>query len=144
MVGTALELGDDLSDSREIRIARVGGRSVDAAEQQARRVKRRGDLGRELDPVKVAPEKLAEAGLVDRGRAAAQQLQFLRVDVDRFNWMAELGKAGCRDQPHPPDADDSERLGLAHETALRLIGKCPSSSRSRSSVARSGIGAACC
>ena len=107
-------LGDDRLDPREVGVARVGGRRVDAAEQEPRGLQDLGDLGREVEAVAVALDQLGQAGLVDRDLAAAERVDLLGVDVDRVDLVAQLGEAGRGDETHPAHSDYAYRFSLGH------------------------------
>jgi hypothetical protein len=113
----ALRLADLLDrplDRREIGVSGVGGRRLDADEEQTRAVEQLAHLGGEGEPLAVALDQLRQAGLVDRHLAAAERLDLLRDDLAEHDPMAELGEAGRGDQPDPAGPDYPDRFPLAH------------------------------
>ena len=113
VVGRVAQLVDHALDAREVGVARVGRRRVDAAEQQPGVLEHLAHVGREVQPLGVLLHQLGQAGLVDRHLAARERLDLLGHDVARPDLVAELGEAGGRDEADPAHADDADRLSLA-------------------------------
>ena len=97
---------------RQVGVAGVGRRRPDRDEQQPRVLQRLGQIGGEVQPLRVARQQLLQARLVDRHLAAAQALDLLGVDVHALHLAAELGEAGGGDQPDIAGADHSDRFAL--------------------------------
>jgi len=119
VVAVDREILDHRPNPREVRVPRVGGRSVDADEQQACPAQQLVHVGGEGDPLRVAPDQLRQLGLVDRDFAAREGLHLLGKDVPRDDLVTELGEAGRGDQPDPAHSDHTDRFQfLAHRLLL--------------------------
>jgi hypothetical protein len=76
-----------------------------------------GQVRGEVQPGDVAREQLLQAGLVDRHLAAAQTLDLGSVYVHAPDLAAELGEAGCGDQPDIAGADHANWLSICAHRA---------------------------
>ena len=148
VLGARGERGDHGFDPREVGVAGVGRRRVDAAEEQLRRFENGRHLGGEGEPLAVFLHQLRQAGLVDRQRrSGAQRLDLVGVDVDRDHRVADLGEAGRGHEADPADSDYADRRLLARvhvareATSLRTRA---SRSRSRASGPPRATAAGCC
>ncbi len=106
------QLLDDRPHPREVGVAGVGRRRVDADEEQAGARQQLVHVGGEGDPLGVAAQQVLEFGLVDRHLAAGEGVDLLLDDVAGDHLVAELGEAGRGDQPDPANSDDADRLQL--------------------------------
>ena len=110
MVAGVAELLEHRLDAREVGVARVRGRGVDAHEQEPGVLEHRLHVGREVEPLGVLRHQLRQARLVDRHLPAAQRLDLLRHDVARPDLVSELREAGSRHEADPADPDDPDRF----------------------------------
>jgi hypothetical protein len=74
----------------------------------------------------VLGHEVGQARLVDRDLAVLEALDLGGVDVDAPDLVAELGKAGRRDETDVAGADDADGFALgAHATATQAIDNTP-------------------
>src|SRR5947209_2360879 len=85
-------------------------------------LERRGQLGREMQALAVSLHAFGQPRLVNRDLAPLEPLDLLGVDVDAPHLAAQLGKAGGRDEPDVPRADDRNRFALRCHEAGRVQG----------------------
>ena len=104
------QLVDHRADPREVGVAGVGRRGVDAAEQELGAVEDLVHRRREREPLGVTGDEVGEPRLVDRNVAGAQRLDLRLVDVHRDHGHAEIGEAGGGDEADPADPDHTYRL----------------------------------
>ena len=112
-IGPALELGelvDDRPHAREVGVAGVGRRSVDAHEEELAIGDVR-DVQRVRQPARVALEELGHILLVERDLTCPECRDLLGDDVANDDVVAELGEAHSRDKADPTGAEDAN---LAH------------------------------
>ncbi len=110
VLGGVAELLDHALDAREVGVARVGGRRVDAAEQELGVLEHVAHVGGEVEPLAVrarrAPTGRARRSARRRARARRPSPGGCRaVDL-----VTQLGEAGAGDQADPAHADDPYRL----------------------------------
>ena len=119
--GVLRKLVDDGPDTREIGIARVERRRVDADEEELRAVERLAHVERVAEAVAVLREQLFEPGLVDRHRAAAERVDLLRHDVADDDLVTQIREAGTGDEADVAASEDCDsRHGrLAYRSGLR-------------------------
>ena len=111
------KLVDDAPHTRQISVARVGRRRVDAHEQELA-VGDLVDVQREDQALGVALEQLRHPLLVERHLAPAQALDLVRDDVPDDHVVAELGEADARDEADPAGAEDAHPGHVANPTPL--------------------------
>ena len=102
------QLVDHRPDAREVGVAGVRRRSVDADEEELGAVRHLGRVEREGEPVAVSLQQLGDVLLVERHLARAQRIDLLGHDVADHDLVTEVGQAGARDQADPPGAEDSD------------------------------------
>ena len=113
------QLVDHRPDGGEIGVARVGRRRPDRDVDEVRALDRLAHVVREREPLGVPLEQVVETGLVDRHLAAAERLDAVREDVAHDDVVAELGKAGARDEADVARAEDRDALALSLIEAAR-------------------------
>jgi hypothetical protein len=111
---------EDALNARQVGVARVGGWSVHADEQQPSVLEHLRHVGGEVQPLGVLGDQLGQARLVDRHLAAAQRVDLGGHDVARPDLVPELREAGGRDEANPANADDADRFLLFRHGASRL------------------------
>ena len=102
------QLIHDAPDARQVGVARLRRRRVDAHEQEAAAREIVG-IEREPQPPGVPLEQLRHVRLVERHLAALQRLDLLRHHVANDHVVAELGEADARDEADPAGAEDAYR-----------------------------------
>jgi hypothetical protein len=113
------QLVDDGPDAREVGVARVGRRRVDADEQEVA-ADDVVDVEREGEAIAVPLEQLRDVGLVERNLAGAQPLDLLRHDVANHDVVAEVREARARDETDPAGAEDPHACHFA-QPSLPLL-----------------------
>ena len=105
--GQLRQLVDDRPDARQVGVARVGRRGVDADEEEVAV----GDIGhveRVAQALRVPLEQLRDILLVERHLAPAQRLDLLGNDVADHDVVPELGEARARDEADPTCSEDAD------------------------------------
>ena len=108
------ELVDHWHHAREVGVAGIGRRRVDADEQQPGRIEKLTHVGCEGQPLGVLGDQLLQPRLVNRDLPSLQRIDLLGDDVAGGDGVPELGEAGGADQTHPADADHPDRRLFAH------------------------------
>ena len=106
MPGQLGQLVDDRPDAREVGVARVGRRRVDADEQELA-VGDVVDVEREGQPLGVPLEQLRHLVLVERHRAARERFDLLGHDVADHDLVTEFREARAGDEADPARAEDA-------------------------------------
>ena len=113
MLAVLGQLLDHGAHPREVGVAGVGRRRVDADEEQPRRIEQLVHVGGEGEPLGVA-------AAAARSRPGSWIVTSPRESDSTFSWrmsraidrVAELGEAGGGDQADPADSDHPDRLSL--------------------------------
>ena len=121
LVSAAWKIVDDRVDAREIGVAGVGRRRIDAHEQHASMLHDRYEIELEVKSALVLRDELPDARLEDRHLAGAKCVELVRVDVAAPDLVPELGEAGCAHEPDPPHTDHPYRRLGGH--CVELIGR---------------------
>src|SRR5579885_2622746 len=100
------QLVDDRPDTRQVGVAGVRRRRVDADEEELA-ADEIGDVEREREPLAVALEQLRNVGLVERHRSATEGLHLLRDDVAHDHVVPQVGEAGAGDDADPARPEDA-------------------------------------
>ena len=116
------KLVDHLPDGAEIRVTRVGGWSPDADEDKLSLLVHLGRARGEAKAIAISIEQLDETRLVHRNSPGLEVRDPRRVDVAEGHLVAEVGEAGCGDEPHPPGSDDADWL-LSSPDRRKGVGK---------------------
>ena len=104
------ELVDDRPHARQVGVAGVGRRRVDAHEEELA-VRELRHVERVRQPARVALEQLGHVLLVERDLTFPEGFDLLGDDVANDDVVAELGEARTRDEADPTGAEDAN---LAH------------------------------
>ena len=108
------DLLDHLHHARQVGVARIHGRGVDAAEEELGVVDDVAHVERPVQALGVSLDQLGQAGLVDRHVAARQRVDLFLHDVADPDVMSEVGEASCGDEAYPARPDYPEGLTISH------------------------------
>src|SRR6266576_4709918 len=104
---------------RQIRVARIRRRRLDADEQRIR-VRQLVRVERVPDAVAVSLEHLRKISLVERHPAGAQRFDPVRHDVAHDHLVTKLGETAARDETDPASAENADLSGLRHDPEAYL------------------------
>ncbi len=113
---------DDLPDAGEVGVAGMGGRGVDADEDElARRVGLRRIVG-EVQAIPMLGHELGQPRLVDGHVARPQSLDLEGVQVHAGDSVAQAGQTDGGDQADVAGADHRDALCLLHDPPHTSLG----------------------
>jgi hypothetical protein len=104
---------DHRPDTRQVGVARVRRRRVDAHEEKLA-ADQVVHIERERQPVGVALEQLRHVLFVERDAAVLKRLDLVRHDVADHDLVPELGEAGAGDQADPARSEDPDLCAPCH------------------------------